>query len=83
MQRRSFDFGKNFIDDEVGNYIDPSLGFAVLIQSLNISDTVGYLQRLHSNLAIPELAIPDPLLYRTDYAKICQSEQFRRGSFLL
>jgi len=38
---------------------------------------------IHSNLALPELAIPDPLLYRTDCAKICQSVQFRRGSFLL
>jgi len=41
------DFGKNFIDDEVGNYID------VLIQSLNTSDTVGYLQHLSRPINIP------------------------------
>jgi len=41
------------------------------------------LSSVHSNLAIPELAIADPLLSRTDCAKICQSGQFRRDNFLL
>jgi len=38
---------------------------------------------IHLHLAILELAIVDPLLYRTDCAKICQSRQFKSDNFLL
>jgi len=59
----------------------PNLNVVVARQQLQTLEQA--LTRNMHAYRIQSSIIPDPLLYLTDCAKICQSEQFRRGSFLL